>query len=115
MLREALAIGLSVDAFWSLTPREMRLHFEAAAIRAEREYQRDAWLAWHIAALSRAKRMPTLKKLLQTDKAKPLRGEELDRRQAEHAELIANATKPRKRDRIYQARSSASPSQGDAR
>ena len=74
--------------FWSLTPRETYAAIEAVSWRLEREHRRDAWLAWHIAALSRAKRLPALKKLLGSDKAKPLEGEELKRRRAEHQEIM---------------------------
>jgi hypothetical protein len=31
--------------------------------------RRDAWLAWHTAALYRSKRMPALKRLLPTDRS----------------------------------------------
>jgi hypothetical protein len=71
-----------------MTPRETFATIEAVSWRLEREHRRDAWLAWHIAALSRAKRLPALKRLLGNDKAKSLEGEELERRRAEHREIV---------------------------
>jgi len=37
---------------------------DAAARRLEREHNDRAWLAWHIVAMDRAKRLPKLKTLL---------------------------------------------------
>jgi hypothetical protein len=71
-----------------MTPREMFAAIEAVSWRLEREHRRDAWLAWHIAALSRAKRMPPLQRLIAPGKARALDGEELERRRAEHREIV---------------------------
>ena len=54
----------------------------------EREHRRDAWLAWHIAALSRAKRLPALQRLLGSGKARALEGEELECRRRERDEML---------------------------
>lgn len=88
-------MGLSVEAFWEITPREYAMHVRAENRRRREAQQRSAWLAWHMAALSRMKRLPTLKRFLGTDQARVLKGVELERRRAEHAELLARATKPR--------------------
>jgi hypothetical protein len=37
---------------------------EASGRRLEREHNARAWLAWNVAALMRAKRLPTLKSLM---------------------------------------------------
>lgn len=74
--------------FWSLTPRETYVVIQAAQWRMEREHRRDMWLAWHVAALSRAKRLPALKGLLGAGKARALTGKELKRRRAEHQEIM---------------------------
>ena len=74
--------------FWSLTPHETYAAIEAAGWRMERAHKRDLCLAWHVAALSRAKRLPPLKRLLGTDKARALEGEELERKRAEHREIM---------------------------
>ena len=88
MLADALKVGLSVAEFWDLTPKELRLHFEADAWRQGQQIRRDATLAWHIAALSRMKRLPPLRQMLPAGEAKPLRGEELKRRRAEHEDIV---------------------------
>jgi hypothetical protein len=49
--------------FWSLTPRQLQIHFEAASRRLERDQRARAWLAWHTAAMYRAEKMPRLEEL----------------------------------------------------
>lgn len=88
LLESALKCGISVAEFWALTPRETYATIEATSWRLEREHRRDAWLAWHIAALSRAKRLPTLQRMIGAGKARALEGEELERRRAEHREIM---------------------------
>ena len=66
-----------------MTPRETVMAIEAAAWRAEQAQRGRAWLAWHVAALSRAKRMPPLARLFRLPGAKRLEGEELARRRRE--------------------------------
>lgn len=88
LLESALKCGVGVLEFWSLTPRETYAVIEASSCRLEREHRRDAWLAWHIAALSRAKRLPPLQRLIAPGKARALKGEELERRRAEHREIV---------------------------
>ena len=80
--------GVGVADFWALTPVETFAIIEATNWRLEREHRRDAWLAWHIAALSRAKRLPALQRLLGAGKARALEGEELERRRGEHREIM---------------------------
>lgn len=46
-------------------------------------------MAWRIAAFSRAKKLPPLKKVLSTSPAKPLRGAEREKRRQEFAEMTA--------------------------
>lgn len=70
-----------------MTPNETLATIEARAWRAEQEGQRDLWLAWHIAALSRAKRLPSLKRLLGSGETRVLAGAELERRQQERREI----------------------------
>jgi len=88
LLEQSLKCGIGVREFWSLTPRETYMVLEAATWRLEREHRRDAWLAWHIAALSRAKRLPALQRLIAPGKARALEGDELERRRAEHREIV---------------------------
>ena len=93
LLADALKVGLSVDEFWGMTPRETVLVVEAAIWRYDREHQQRAWLAWHIAALGRAKRLPSLRKLLGMPAAKKLVGDEAERRAREHAEMVKRMRK----------------------
>ncbi len=82
---------MSVTEFWDLTPAETLAAIDAAVWRAEQAQQRDVTLAWYVAGLQRAKRLPKLKSLLVgLTRAKPLTGEELARRRQEFDELKAN-------------------------
>jgi hypothetical protein len=71
-----------------MTPRETFAAIEAANWRAERTHRRDAWLAWHTAALTRARRLPSLQRLIKPRDAKPLVGDELERRRSERDEIL---------------------------
>lgn len=51
--------------------------FRSAAHRADREHNDRAWLAWHIAALTRTKKMPKLQKLQVRVRRKPQTGEQM--------------------------------------
>jgi hypothetical protein len=75
--------------FWALTPRETYAVIKSAEWRFEQEHRNRVWLAWHTAAFSRAKRLPALRRLLGTDKAKKLEGAELEKRRREHADMSA--------------------------
>ena len=84
--------GLSVFEFWDSTPREVHAVIEAFTWNVERKNKSDAWVVWHIAALSRAKRLPPLKRLMSSGKpgkSKRLEGKELDQRRLEHQEIMA--------------------------
>lgn len=74
--------------FWALTPREVYQVVQAAQWRAERAHRRDGWLAWHVAALTRARRLPELQQMFMSREARPLHGEELERRRREHEEML---------------------------
>ncbi len=62
---------------------------DASIWRAEVQQKRDLALAWQTAALTRAKRMPSLKQLLNTKPAKPLMGREREKRRQEFQEMTA--------------------------
>jgi hypothetical protein len=74
--------------FWDMTPREIQAAIEADIWRRELVHRRDAWLAWHVAALSRAKRLPPLQRMLGGGQTRELEGEELERRRREHQEIM---------------------------
>jgi len=88
-----------VREFWDMTTAETLAALEAAAKRTELEQQRLAWLAWHIAALQRAKRIPDLNRLLRGHKTVQLKGAELEKRRREHAELAERMSRGRNRAR----------------
>ena len=76
--------------FWDLTPWETFMMIDASIWREEVQQKRDLVLAWQTAALTRAKRMPSLKQLLNTKPARPLVGEELEKRRKEFRDMTAN-------------------------
>lgn len=55
---------MTTAEFWDLTPRETAAVLDAAVWRWKQEEQRMLSLAWHVAALTRARRMPSLDRLL---------------------------------------------------
>jgi len=73
-----------------MTPRETFATIDAANWRADVQRHRDIWFAWHIAALSRAKRMPPLQRLLGGGQAKALAGKALEKRRREHQKIRAS-------------------------
>ena len=93
--------------FWALTPRETAEVLEARAWMAEQEQTRMLATAWWTVALGRTKRLPELKRLLTPPKARALRGEELQRRQAEHERLKEQLER-------FRAGRRPNPDQGDA-
>jgi hypothetical protein len=98
LLTDALRAGLSVQEFWALTPRETWMTLEARAWRLQRESERTGelirlaqkmlgWLAWHVAALQRSKRLPALQRLLGGGQTVELTPDEAAERKAEFEEL----------------------------
>jgi len=73
--------------FWDLTPRETMAAIEAAAWRMQQEQALTVSLAWHTAALTRAKRLPPLSQLLA--KLKPRKNIPLEQRREEFEDLKA--------------------------
>jgi len=70
LLADANKAGVSTLEFWEMTPRELNLAMEAASWRMQNEQMIAMSLAWHTAALTRAKRMPTLREMLNRIKPK---------------------------------------------
>lgn len=79
--------------FWDLTPRETFMAIAAAVWREKRAREMDVALAWYIASLSRAKRLPPLKQLLKAKPAKALAGPELEQRRQEFEQMSQAANK----------------------
>lgn len=67
----ARRIGLTADAFWSLTIRELYREFAAARLRAKDDYRRDVTLAVNIVAVyvktKNDKRVPSVRSMLGPD------------------------------------------------
>lgn len=59
-----LRTGRDLGEFWSQTPRTLALVLKAHADLRKEDRRQKLSLAWHIAKLSRAERVPTLKQLL---------------------------------------------------
>jgi hypothetical protein len=93
MLILALEIGLTVQEFWDMTPREFSFAVEAENRRRKAQNHRDAWLVWHTEALRRTKKMPSLKKLAGEAETKVLTDEEKAQLQREHEEMVKRMTK----------------------
>lgn len=87
-LEQALHGGMTAEAFWRATPKEASLTIEAAGWRSEQQDKRAAWTAWLTAKLTRAKRMPSWKRLMGEPETKVLKGEELERRRQERGEMM---------------------------
>lgn len=64
-----IGAGLPPDRFWEITPRLYLMELDGARIRLDREAQGRIEAAWLGAALSRAKKMPSLASLT-ADKTK---------------------------------------------
>lgn len=73
MLSEYVAAGFDPAAFWSLTPRLYLVQMRGAGERLKREHEGRAWLAWHSAALDRAKKLPALRRFVTGRAARPQR------------------------------------------
>ncbi len=89
LLVQALHAGVSLSVFWDLTPRETVQTIEAVNWRLEQDQRARAWLAWHVAALSRAKRMPLLSRMVNPPAARRLPPDEAEVRRKEFADMRA--------------------------
>lgn len=65
--------GQPYELFWRLTLREIGVILDAESNRLKREHNERAWLAWHIEALARQKKLPKLDTLMLVDKKPPRR------------------------------------------
>lgn len=54
-----------------LTPRLLQIHLDGAQRRLDRQARELAWAVWHVAALSRTKKLPRLNQFVPTERAKP--------------------------------------------
>ena len=72
--------------FWRLTLREISVILKGASANLRRRHDEAAWLAWHIEALARAKKLPKLETLLSQQSKQPRK-----RRQMTPEEMISMA------------------------
>lgn len=56
--------GVAASEFWNMTPWQLRVITQASIDKAKNEQELMTWHAWHVAALGRTKKMPTLKEML---------------------------------------------------
>ncbi|MFI5352872.1 MAG: hypothetical protein ACHQZS_07900 [Candidatus Binatales bacterium] len=84
-------MGLTIEGFWSSTPRELALYVRARARRAESRARRDLAIAWHIAAFNRIERLPPLEAVLRP--RRDAASEDLQRRAREHQEIVARMSR----------------------
>ncbi len=87
LLRYALQAGLGVQEFWDLTPVETYAAIDASIWRDTHRQKRELVTAWRTAAFSRAKKLPPLNQVLNAGPAKPLRGQEREKRRKEFADM----------------------------
>lgn len=57
--------------FWRLTLREVQNIMHGHETRLKREHNERVWLAWHIEALQRTKKLPKLKDMMSGASAAP--------------------------------------------
>lgn len=86
-------LGQSPSHFWGLTLREISAIVDGAAERERRAQNDRAWLAWHIAALPKLKRLPKLEKLMVRRRAVPRRRRQSMEEQIEIAQRWHAAVK----------------------
>jgi hypothetical protein len=55
--------GCDPARFWTITPAEAAREMRGRASVRRHEQQQMAWLAWHIEALARSKKMPSLQEM----------------------------------------------------
>ena len=60
-----VSLGFDLESFWDQTARTIQIAYEGAIERRRLEHNDRAWLAWHVAAMSRGKRLPALRTLMQ--------------------------------------------------
>lgn len=61
----AAEIGIRGDEFWGMSSYELELQFKGALQRMDGLYDLGMFVAWHMAAFSRADRLPSLKSVME--------------------------------------------------
>jgi hypothetical protein len=60
-----------------MTPRQLERCFRAQADIFDREHKARAWLAWHVAALMRVKKLPRLERIAGRSPTRPQTPDEM--------------------------------------
>jgi hypothetical protein len=94
-----LKAGISTIDFWQMTPKEVIAAIDAENWRLKIRHEELAWVAWHTAALSRAKTMPRLKDLTDPPRTKALTPDEA-KKHAEDFEQMKKGLPERLRNRV---------------
>jgi hypothetical protein len=87
-------MGLRDDDFWELTPYELHRRIVGWNKRQEANRVRILYGAWHSAAFARAKRFPSLLRILKPPKSRKLKGAELERRKRQFEERARRSGVP---------------------
>jgi len=64
LLEIAVRIGLNIEQYWDMTPREFQIYIKAHQKAKKEKYNELLYLAWHTAALSRQEKLPELEEIL---------------------------------------------------
>ena len=71
-------MGLKPDEFWKLTQAELLVMAEGYTKKKKQQAKEMIYLAWHVAALNRAKELPSLDSLLRdSEPEKPQTDEQM--------------------------------------
>jgi hypothetical protein len=87
-------MGLRDQDFWDLTPYELHRRIVGWNRLQEANRKRTMYGSWHTAAFQRAKRMPSLMRLLRPMKTKVLKAEEAERHEKKFQEMAQRAGVP---------------------
>lgn len=86
-------MGISNEEFWTLTPYLLGLATEGYSIENDRNHTHYVWLIWHLAAMTRAKKLGKLSDYLPAPKkvSKTIDENDIINRLKIHNEKVANA------------------------
>jgi len=71
LLEIAVRIGLTIEQYWDMTPREFQIHIKAHEKLKKEKRDELLYLAWHTAALTRQEEFPKFEEVLKETPQKP--------------------------------------------
>jgi len=107
LLDLAAEAGIDPLRFWELTLPETLIVLEARARLRQQQQDLAAWVAWHVAALGRARKLPSLRRLQGGRARRALRGSDLEQRRREHEDLAATVDQDKVRAMVDKAQAAA--------